>query len=75
MTTILYVLIFLLGVLIGYFLKTWRARRGSVGTIHVIREDTRTLYSLELEDYPESLAFRKAVLFKVDTSSDESDRD
>ena len=34
----------------------------------------KTLYSLELADYPETLEFKKEVVFKVD-ASDSSDRD
>lgn len=66
MSLLIYVLIFVLGLILGFVFRGWWFRRKAVGTILVIKEDTRTLYSLELEDYPESLAFEKVVLFKVE---------
>lgn len=75
MVLFIYVFIFVLGLILGFVFKGWLSRRKAVGTIHVIKEDTRTLYSLELEDYPESLAFHKVVLFKVDTSKESLDRE
>lgn len=66
MTILFSALIFALGLILGFVFRGWLSRRKAVGTIHVIREDERTLYSLELEDYPDSLAFHKIVLFKVD---------
>jgi hypothetical protein len=63
-----YILVFLLGIAVGSLIKGWLIRRRNfVGTIHVVRERDKTLYSLELSDYPESIEFRKIAIFKVDT--------
>jgi hypothetical protein len=54
----------------------WRLHNHYSGTIYITHDELqeKTLYSLELEDYPESIEFKKEVVFKVDTS-DSSDRD
>lgn len=66
---LIYVLVFYAGGMVGFVLKAWlNSRRSYSGTIYVSTEDHKTLYSLELEDYPESIAFRKEVVFKVDAS-------
>jgi hypothetical protein len=66
MNIIVYVIIFASGFAIGYFLKQWFVRRSkSSGIIYVSHEEEKTLYSLELEDYPESIEFKKKVVFKV----------
>jgi hypothetical protein len=36
----------------------------------VTHKEEKTLYSLELEEYPESIQFKKTVVFKVDSSDD-----
>jgi hypothetical protein len=65
----------LIGILIGYLVKTWRIRKEkSSGTIYVTHEQEKTLYSLELDDYPESIEFKKKVVFKVDASEESLDR-
>lgn len=54
----------------------WRLHKHYSGTIFITHDELqeKTLYSLELADYPETLEFKKEVVFKVD-SSDSSDRD
>jgi len=64
------------GILVGFLLKTWLVRREkSSGTIYVTEGEERLLYSLELDEYPEELKFKKKVVFKVDTSDDSLNRD
>jgi hypothetical protein len=64
-----FALIFYAGGVVGFLLRWWlESRRNYSGTIYVTHEDKKTLYSLELEDYPEKLVFEKEVVFKVDTS-------
>jgi hypothetical protein len=64
--------VFCLGGAFGFVLKslinTYRSKDYS-GTIHVNRDDAteKTVYSLELDDYPEVLQFKKVVIFKVDS--------
>jgi len=58
--------IWALGILMGYMFKKWLVERKISGTIYVIRQEDKTLYSLELSGYPESLMFQKEVVFKVD---------
>jgi len=69
MEILIYVLIFLWGLFVGFLLKRWLVRRASYsGTIFVTHENEKTLYSLELAEYPEKLEFKKQVVFKVDAS-------
>lgn len=58
--------IFVIGVIAGFFLR--RLVTHPTGTILVTEEDEKTVYSLELNEYPEKIAFRKEVVFKVDSS-------
>ena len=76
---LIYILIFWVGGLSGFALKTWMTYRfrDYSGTI-VVGTDTRrekTVYSLVLDDYPEKLEFKKEVVFKVDTSAQSSIRE
>ena len=65
-----------LGIIVGFYIKTWLVRREkSSGTIYVTEGEERLLYSLELDEYPEELKFKKKVVFKVDTSDDSLNRD
>jgi hypothetical protein len=78
MEIFLYILAFWIGVLFGFLIKGWlNAKfREYSGTITVSTNDLeeKTLYSLELNDYPETLQFKKEVVFKVDSSAESSDR-
>jgi uncharacterized membrane-anchored protein YhcB (DUF1043 family) len=66
----------LVGVIVGVLIKTLLVRRQrSSGTIYVTHDEEKTLYSLELEEYPESIAFKKKVVFKVDASEDSLNRE
>lgn len=65
--------IFMLGALTGS-LATWalarviRMTNGYSGTIVVNRDKLteKTVYSLELDEFPETLAFKKVVIFRVE---------
>lgn len=66
----------IVGFMIGFAVKRWLIRRKSYdGTILVSHEDQKTLYSLELDDYPEKIALKKEVVFKVDTTPETLNRD
>jgi hypothetical protein len=64
-------LIFWLGLVIGFLLMWWRMHKYS-GTIHVMEDERlhKTVYTLELDDYPETLRLKKVVVFKVDSPED-----
>jgi hypothetical protein len=68
--------IFAIGFFSGYLTNKRLLIRESSGTIVVNRDNLRekTVYSLELDDYPEKLEFKKVVIFKVDTSEDKPHR-
>ena len=70
------IIIFWLGLIVGIAFSWWRLHRHYSGTIYITHDalQEKTLYSLELSDYPETLEFKKEVVFKVD-ASDSSDRD
>jgi hypothetical protein len=66
----------IVGFMIGFAVKRWLISRKSYdGTILVSHEDQKTLYSLELDDYPEKIALQKEVVFKVDTTPETLNRD
>lgn len=58
--------IFVIGVITGFFLRRLFTHRS--GTILVTEQDEKTVYSLELNEYPEKIGLRKEVVFKVDAS-------
>jgi hypothetical protein len=66
MEIVICAVIFVIGVIAGFFLR--RLVTHPTGTILVTEEDEKTVYSLELNEYPEKIAFRKEVVFKVDSS-------
>jgi hypothetical protein len=76
--TILYgILIFWAGMFIGFFLHAWMVYKFKYysGTLVVDVDDRdKIVYSLVLDDYPEELKFRRAVLLKVETPTESSDR-
>lgn len=67
-----YILVFNLGVLV-YSLFIARTKDYS-GTMKVIRDENKILYSLELHEDPIMLEQKSEVVFKVDTSDQSSDR-
>jgi hypothetical protein len=63
-------MIFSVGVIVGFWVSLVLGRKAHApsGTILVTQSEQTTLYSLELDDYPESIALKKEVVFKVDAS-------
>ena len=54
----------------GYLLRQWAFSMKSFdGVMRVIKEEEKTVYSLELREDPEMLAFKPEVIFKVQTES------
>jgi len=72
---LIYLLILNLGILIGYGARVWMVHRFTdyTGTIHVSKNEEKTVYSLILDEYPEKLEFKKEVVFRVDASDVELD--
>jgi hypothetical protein len=71
-----YVLVFYVGLFIGFLLsvvlRRWKSYDGKIVVTH---PGNRTLYSLELEDYPEKIEFKKEVILKVDASDKNLNRE
>jgi hypothetical protein len=71
MTILIWGFIFLLGIAAGSAIRGFLYRRSRTsGTIYVTHGEEKTLYSLELTEYPEKLEFKKQVVFKVEASSE-----
>ena len=72
MHILLYVLIFVLGLGIGFLVKVRYVVKfkNYSGTIYVNKDKVteKIVYQLELDDFPEKLQFKKLVIFKVDSS-------
>ena len=76
MQTLIYIGVFwgglLVGVIFGYLLRHWMLSMQSFsGTMRVTKTNEKTIYSLELEEDPEMLAFKPEVVFKVITDVQE----
>lgn len=77
MQFLLYFGILFVGMCIGYALRHWlSAMQTYSGILRVIKGEGKTIYSLELKEDPELLAFKPEVVFKVVTLMEEnSDRE
>jgi len=73
--TLVCLFVLLVGIVLGYVIKSYLVGRSKSGTIVVTKEGGRTLYSLELSEYPEKLEFKKMVVFDVDASGENPDRE
>ena len=63
------ILIFSFGLYVGFFIRAWLGYRSSyTGVMHIHDSEEKTVYSLELNEYPEEIRFKKEVVFKVDAS-------
>lgn len=67
-----YILVFYLGFM-TYFL-VMKKLKGYSGTMKIIRDENKVIYSLELHEDPSMLEYKSEVVFKVDTSDQSSDR-
>jgi hypothetical protein len=66
---------FYVGLFLGLILQRWLARsRNFSGVIKVTRYPDKTLFSLELDEDPEMIAYLDAVIFRVETSEEDEDR-
>lgn len=70
-----YIFIPILAFVIGYGISRIRRKTKSYsGTMKIIRDENKVLYSLELHEDPSMLEHQSEVVFKVDTSDQSSDR-
>lgn len=70
MQILIYIGIFWGGLAVGYMLRHWLLSMKSFdGVMRVTRneEEEKTVYSLELNEDPDMLAFKPEVIFKVIT--------
>lgn len=74
---ILFMLIFLAGTFVGIFFYAMviAKSRDYAGTIVIHKIEGKTLYSLELEDYPEKIEFKKKVVFKIESPGESLGRE
>jgi len=70
MSIIIYIVIFYFGLMAGYILRSYVSKRflDYTGTIVVTKKEEKTVYTLELDDYPERIMFQKQVVFRVEPS-------
>lgn len=62
-----YLLVYIFGLYMGFLIRSWLASRASyTGVMHIHDTKEKTVYSLELNEYPEEIRFKKEVIFKVD---------
>jgi hypothetical protein len=58
----------LVGVISGFMLHHWlRSMQSFDGVMRVTRNEEKTVYSLELHEDPDMLAYKPEVIFKVVT--------
>jgi|KBSSwiS6_1023812.scaffolds.fasta_scaffold360866_1 hypothetical protein len=68
MQTFLYFGIFWGGLFVGYMLHHWIISMKSFdGVMRVTKDEEKTVYSLELTEDPDMLAYQSLVIFKVIT--------
>lgn len=70
-----YILVASLAFIFGFIMSlVIRKTQGYSGTMKVIRDENKILYSLELHEDPIMLEHKSEVVFKVDTSDQSSNR-
>lgn len=71
----IYLLIFWIGITFGAIIWGFlRGRLGSYdGTIFVVKEDDKLLYSIELAVNPEQIQYEAEILLKVEVKEEESE--
>lgn len=70
MNILIWIIIFWIGATAGFLLRSWMTRKfvNYGGVIVVIEEDDKLIYSLELFVEPETIRTNDDILFKVDAS-------
>lgn len=76
MEVLVYLLVFYAGIFIGMTFRSWLYNRSKYhGSIFVTKNPDKTIYSLELDDDPELIQFKKKVVLKVRPAPQIPDRD
>lgn len=71
-----YILVVSLAFIFGYVVSNiMRKTKSYSGTIKIIPNEDKLIYSLELNENPVMLQYMNEVIFKVDTSEESSDRE
>ena len=61
------------GLILGYMMHVWLISMQSYsGTLRIRKGEDKTVFSLELDDSPDMLAYKPLVIFKVDTDLSEN---
>jgi len=69
-------IVFYVGLFVGFMFHVWLGRRRSFsGIIQVTKTPDKTLFSLELTEDPEMIAYQDEIVFKVVTSEEEAVRE
>jgi hypothetical protein len=61
------------GLILGYMMHVWLISMQSYsGTLRIRKDANKTVFSLELDEAPDMLAYKPLVVFKVDTDLSEN---
>lgn len=72
----LYLVIFGAGIFVGFLLRSWVVwRKRYSGVMHVTKSQGKTMYTLELADYPDTIEFKREIVLRVDTSEENLNRE
>jgi len=56
------------GLILGYMMHVWLISMQTYsGTLRIRKGEDKTVFSLELDESPDMLAYKPLVIFKVDT--------
>lgn len=68
--------ILIVGFVAGFFVNRFIfVKKEYGGTIVVTKNEEKTIYSLELNDYPDSIDYMDEVLFKIEHPDESPNRD
>jgi hypothetical protein len=61
------------GLILGYMMHVWLISMQTYsGTLRIRKGEDKTVFSLELDESPDMLAYKPLVIFKVDTDLSEN---
>lgn len=69
MSLLVYIGVFFGGLIIGYLMHFWLiSMQAYSGTLRIRKDGAKTVYSLELDEDLDMLAYKPLVIFKIDTN-------